>query len=128
PTGPVAFGLRKLLGGGSIYGAVTRDAQVGAQGSAEMMNIYPRDVLAEARRLQVPIPQLAALAPVFRRTRAGQSVAGAIDFNDIVCGPWISDGASSGAYAMLDRSDPTALRSCAAVSVGRETLRQWTEH
>ena len=59
-------GLRKLLGGGSIYGAVTRDAQVGAQGSAEMMNIYPRDVLAEARRLQVPIPQLAALAPVFR--------------------------------------------------------------
>lgn len=66
PTGPVAFGLRKLLGGGSIYGAVTRDAQVGAQGSAEMMNIYPRDVLAEARRLQVPIPQLAALAPVFR--------------------------------------------------------------
>jgi 2-dehydropantoate 2-reductase len=66
PTGPVAFGLRKLLGGGSIYGAVTMDAQVGTQGSAEMMNIYPRDVLAEARRLQVPTPQLAALEPVFR--------------------------------------------------------------
>ena len=55
-------------------------------------------------------------------------MAGAIDVDDGVCVPWISDGAISGAYAMLDRSDPTALRCCAAVSVGRETLWQWTEH
>src|SRR5699024_9231973 len=70
PTGPVAFGLRKRSGGGSVSGALTRDARRGAQGSWRLLDASPRAALAASRRREVPTPQLAALAPMFRCTRA----------------------------------------------------------
>ncbi|WP_344259104.1 hypothetical protein [Brevibacterium celere] len=65
PTGVVAFGLRRLLGGDNLYGHLMRLVLASAHGSPEMTAMYPRRVLAEARRLGVEVPRLQALEPLF---------------------------------------------------------------
>jgi 2-dehydropantoate 2-reductase len=66
PAGLLAFVLRKFLGGDNMYSFIMRQVEDSGHGSRESAGLYPRDVLAEGRRLGVPLPRLAALEPVFR--------------------------------------------------------------
>ncbi|MCD1286105.1 MULTISPECIES: 2-dehydropantoate 2-reductase N-terminal domain-containing protein [unclassified Brevibacterium] len=65
PAGLLGFGLRRLLGGDGGFGYLMDQAMGSGHGNYEMTSIYPRDVLAEARLLGVPVPRLTALEPVF---------------------------------------------------------------
>lgn len=66
PPGVVGLGLRTLLSEATIFGAVSAHTFASGHGSYEMTSAYARDVLADAHRLGVPVPQLEALEPVFK--------------------------------------------------------------
>lgn len=64
PAGLIGFVLQKFLSAENIAGFLM--AQVDATGHASpgAMSLYAKDVLADARRLGVPVPRLAALEPL----------------------------------------------------------------
>ncbi|WP_103383227.1 ketopantoate reductase family protein [Pseudonocardia dioxanivorans] len=64
PAGPAARLLQPMLRG-KTYGDLMRLVMKSAHGSAESSRLYARDVLATARRLQLPVPRLAAAEGVF---------------------------------------------------------------
>lgn len=66
PAGALAFVLEKLLAGDTISAVVMRQAQDTGHIDYEAKAIYPRDVLADARRLGVSVPRLEANEPAFK--------------------------------------------------------------
>lgn len=65
PSGVLAFVMKKLLAGDTVSADAMRQAQDTGHIDYEAKAIYPRDVLAEARRLGVPVPKLEANEPAF---------------------------------------------------------------
>lgn len=65
PAGLLGFGLRKFLGGDNLYSFLMKQIEDTGHLTRESAGLYSRDVLADARRLGVPLPRLAALEPVF---------------------------------------------------------------
>ncbi|WP_436326928.1 ketopantoate reductase family protein [Brevibacterium sp. FAM 27836] len=66
PAGLIAFGLQKVLGGDNDYSYLMEQVIDSGHGSYDMTSIYPREVLADARRLGVSVPRVEALESVFR--------------------------------------------------------------
>jgi 2-dehydropantoate 2-reductase len=66
PAGLIAYVLQKLLGGENVYSFIMEQLERTGHVNRESGGLYARDVLAEARKLGVPLPRLAALEPVFR--------------------------------------------------------------
>ena len=71
PAGLLAVAVQRLLGGDNMYSFIMEQVQGTGHASYDMTSIYPRDVLADARRLGVPLPRLAALEPMFGHRRPG---------------------------------------------------------
>ncbi|MFD4640160.1 ketopantoate reductase family protein [Lentzea sp. NPDC058436] len=65
PAGLLGFVLRKLLGGDNLFSFIMEQTERTGHMTREAAGIYARDVLADARRLGVPLPRLTALEPVF---------------------------------------------------------------
>jgi 2-dehydropantoate 2-reductase len=65
PAGLLGFVLREFLGGDNLYSFLMKQLEDSGQVGREAAGLYPRDVLADGRRLGVPLPRLAALEPVF---------------------------------------------------------------
>jgi 2-dehydropantoate 2-reductase len=65
PAGLLGFVLRKVLGGNNLAGFLMAQIEDSGRLSRESAGLYARDVLADGRRLGVPLPRLAALEPVF---------------------------------------------------------------
>lgn len=66
PAGLLAFVLQKFLGAENMYSFIMEQLEHTGHMNRESGGLYARDVLAEARKLGVPLPRLAALEPVFR--------------------------------------------------------------
>ncbi len=66
PAGLLGFILQKFVGGDSLGGFLMEQVEVSGHGTYESASLYARDVLADARRLGVPLPRLTALEPVFK--------------------------------------------------------------
>ena len=65
PAGLLGLLLRKALSGDNIFSHVLEQTERTGYLTREAAGVYARDVLAEARRLGVPLPRLAALETVF---------------------------------------------------------------
>ena len=66
PAGLFGFAMKKLLTGDNVYTFIMEKAQNTGHIDYEAKAIYPRDVLADARRLGVAVPKLEANEPAFR--------------------------------------------------------------
>lgn len=65
PAGIIGFAMNKLLTGDNLYTFIMDEAQATGHIDFEAKAIYPRDVLADARRLGVAVPKLEANEPAF---------------------------------------------------------------
>ncbi|SEQ93056.1 ketopantoate reductase family protein [Lentzea albida] len=65
PVGLLGFVLRQALSRENIFSHVLEQTERTGYMTREPAGVYARDVLAEARRLGVALPRLAALEPVF---------------------------------------------------------------
>ncbi|ANZ43481.1 ketopantoate reductase [Lentzea guizhouensis] len=65
PAVLLGFALRKVLGGKNMLSFLTEELERAGHTSGELAGVYARDVLADARRLGVPLPRLTALEPLF---------------------------------------------------------------
>lgn len=66
PAGIFGFALQKLLSGDNVLTDIMVQAQATGHIDFEAQAIYPRDVLADARRLGVKVPRLEGNEPAFR--------------------------------------------------------------
>ncbi|MFD9628857.1 ketopantoate reductase family protein [Peribacillus muralis] len=66
PASLVGYGVYKLITGGTLAGAIMERMEDTAYISHESFAFFPRDVLADARRLGIDLPRLTALEPYFR--------------------------------------------------------------
>ncbi|TGD09186.1 2-dehydropantoate 2-reductase N-terminal domain-containing protein [Brevibacterium sp. S111] len=66
PAGVLALVSGKLLAGDSISAVIMRQAQDAGHIDYEAKAVYPRDVLADARRLGVSVPKLEENEPAFK--------------------------------------------------------------
>ncbi|GAA1556042.1 ketopantoate reductase family protein [Brevibacterium picturae] len=66
PAGLIGLAMHKLLTGDNLYTFIMDQAQATGHIDYEAQAIYPRDVLADARRLGVSVPRLEANEPAFR--------------------------------------------------------------
>lgn len=66
PEGIFGFAMQKLLTGDNVYSVIMDQAQDTGHIDYEAKAIYPRDVLADARRLGIAVPKLEANEPAFR--------------------------------------------------------------
>ncbi|GHH30776.1 ketopantoate reductase family protein [Lentzea cavernae] len=69
PAGLLGFALRRLLSGDNMVGFLLRETERAGHMTRELGGVYARDVLADARRLGVPLPRLEALEPAFELAR-----------------------------------------------------------
>ncbi|WP_020497464.1 ketopantoate reductase family protein [Sciscionella marina] len=68
PAGLLSLAVQKYIGrGNDLPLFLIEQVEATAHGSREATSLYPRDVLAEARRLGVALPRLEALEPFFRQ-------------------------------------------------------------
>lgn len=58
PAGIVGFVLQRVLARGTFPRYIMNQAESGGHTSFDLTSLYPRDVLAEARALEVPMPKL----------------------------------------------------------------------
>ena len=58
--------MQRFLRAEHMYSFIMDQVEITGHGSLESMAAYPRDVLADARRIGVPLPRLAALESLFR--------------------------------------------------------------
>ncbi|MDN5807571.1 MAG: ketopantoate reductase [Brevibacterium sp.] len=65
PSGLIGFAMHKLLTGDNLYTFIMDQAQATGHIDYEAKAIYPRDVLADARRLGVSVPRLEGNEPAF---------------------------------------------------------------
>ncbi|WP_236795046.1 ketopantoate reductase family protein [Amycolatopsis sp. GM8] len=65
PAGLLAFVLQKFLSADNMYSFIMEEVERTGHMTRASAGRYARDVLAEARRLSVPLPRLTALEPVF---------------------------------------------------------------
>lgn len=65
PAGLLGFVLQKFLGAENMYSFIMKQVERTGHLTRESAGLYARDVLADGRRLGVPLPRLAALEPVF---------------------------------------------------------------
>ena len=65
PAKLFAFIILKSLSGNRLQRFVMDQIELGGQASYELTSLYPRDVLADARKLGVSLPRLTALEPYF---------------------------------------------------------------
>ncbi|MCF2586168.1 ketopantoate reductase family protein [Brevibacterium sp. UCMA 11752] len=66
PAGAIGFAMQKLLTGDNMFSVIMDQAQSTGHIDYEAQAVYPRDVLADARRLGVAVPKLAENEPAFR--------------------------------------------------------------
>jgi 2-dehydropantoate 2-reductase len=66
PAGLLGFIMQKFLGSDSLPRIIMELAEVNGRASYASTSLFPRDVLADARRLGVLLPRLTALEPVFK--------------------------------------------------------------
>jgi len=67
PAGLLAFIGQRFLGGNELMTFIMGQIEVNDHAGHELTALYARDVLADARRLGVPLPRLTALEPVFMK-------------------------------------------------------------
>ncbi len=60
-----SFLLQKFLSGNNMFSFLMEELDRTGHMTRETAGVYPRDVLAEAQRLGVPLPRLKALEPLF---------------------------------------------------------------
>lgn len=65
PAGVLAFIGQRFLGSNKLMTFIMEQIEVNDHAGHELTALYARDVLADARRLGVPLPRLTALEPVF---------------------------------------------------------------
>jgi 2-dehydropantoate 2-reductase len=65
PAGLLSFFLQRLLAGKNMYGFLMEELDRTGHMTRESGGLYARDVLAEARKIEFPVPRLAALENVF---------------------------------------------------------------
>ncbi|AOH56645.1 hypothetical protein ABE28_019940 [Peribacillus muralis] len=66
PAGLMGYGVYKVITGGTLAGAIMERMEDTAYISQESFALFPRDILADARRLGIELPRLTALEPYFR--------------------------------------------------------------
>ncbi|WP_434445479.1 ketopantoate reductase family protein [Lentzea sp. E54] len=65
PVGLLSFVLQKFLSGKNMFSFLMEELDRTGHMTRESAGVYPRDVLADARRLGVRLPRLERLEPVF---------------------------------------------------------------
>ncbi|MDR2932215.1 MAG: ketopantoate reductase [Oscillospiraceae bacterium] len=65
PAGLIAFALYKVIGGDGLMGEIMRRMEASSHVSKDTQSRFPKDVLATARQLGMPLPRLEALEPYF---------------------------------------------------------------
>ncbi|MFE7083911.1 hypothetical protein ACFU89_30860, partial [Priestia megaterium] len=65
PAGLVSYGIYKIITGGTLAGAIMERMENTAYIPQEAFAFFPRDVLADARRLEIDLPRLTALEKYF---------------------------------------------------------------
>lgn len=66
PAGMLGLIVKKFLTGDSLPRTIMELLEVTGHSNYDLTSLYPRDVLADARRLGVQLPRLTALEPVFK--------------------------------------------------------------
>ncbi|MBP1989877.1 ketopantoate reductase family protein [Paenibacillus eucommiae] len=66
PAGMLGFIMQKFLGRASLPRLIMEQLAASGHASYALTSLYPRDVLADARKLGVPLPRLTALEAVFK--------------------------------------------------------------
>ncbi|MGO2648723.1 MAG: hypothetical protein ACTH96_11150, partial [Brevibacterium aurantiacum] len=66
PASVIGFAMQKLLTGDNLFTFIMTQAQNTGHNNYKSQADYPRDVLADARRLEVTVPRLEANEPAFR--------------------------------------------------------------
>lgn len=66
PAGLMGYGVYKVITGGTLAGAIMERMEDTAYISQESFALFPRDILADARKLSIELPRLTALEPYFR--------------------------------------------------------------
>lgn len=66
PAGMLGVIVKRFLTGDSLPRTIMELVEVTGHSNYDLTSLYPRDVLADARRLGVQLPRLTALEPVFK--------------------------------------------------------------
>lgn len=66
PAGLLSRLMQKFLSGNNLYSYVMDELADTGHGSLEMSSFFPKEVLADSRRLGVPLPRLATMEPLWQ--------------------------------------------------------------